>query len=172
LCRWSGLRRRSWSLLLLLLTRRHNGSRTLTDCRTIRAGQSRLPYNCFFFVLRNLSLSQERNLFALNAKLVLGQINGSLVSFQHIEAKQKIDRFALHNGKTAWQEQVAYFDLSRVNTANDVGRADTAGYTSEASINESHDSTCLGTLRRHDSSLSTGIHKRLNWVAIDFNVNI
>lgn len=95
-------------------------------------------------------LGQEPDLNIVDNQCILGEVNTGLVAFQHVQSKQQIHTLALHDCERASQEQVpANTDLCTVDTSQNLGHTHTASNACKSLVDQSHDTTCLCTLRAH-----------------------
>lgn len=62
------------------------------------------------------------------APATLGQVDRRPVALEHVEPKQEVDVLSLEHGKRYGQVQVVQLDLGLMDPAEDLGRADAAGF--------------------------------------------
>jgi hypothetical protein len=98
----------------------------------------------WFLVLWNIGFAQKWHFFSLNNEPVFGQVDGGLISLEHVQTEQEMCRFPFHDGEAAWEKKITNSNLCRVNTSQDLGGTDTTGYTGKSCVNEPHDATGFG----------------------------
>jgi hypothetical protein len=125
-------------------------------------------------VFLDLALGQERhgNLPISHVKHVLNQIDAAVMPLQVVESKQELNLIVFQNGQREGIFLSQDLHLSRVDSSEDLTRADTHGHSGEALIYQACQTDSLGQPPTYDGALSPTVDEGLNIMAIELAVDV